>query len=83
MLCRFNIDAARQNQRKIHSLPTYLNLSPLPRGLPYANSFLTKGACLFSPEVLTLVRGFPTFHFHELFFLCLVATTILDSFFLF
>ena len=37
-----------------------------------------------SPEVLTLVRGFSFVPFFQTFpFLCLLATTILDSCFLF
>ena len=52
--------------------------------LLYANLAGHKGVVFVSPEVLTLVHGFCFVPFFQAFpFLCLLATTILDSFFLF
>ena len=59
---------------------------PLPDPTPFGVCSMQIGlANLFvSPEVLTLVRGFSFVPFFQTFpFLCLLATTILDSCFLF
>ena len=52
--------------------------------LPYANWASQEGRVFVSPEDLTLVCGFSLVPFLQAFsFLCLLATAILDSFFLF
>ena len=52
--------------------------------LPYANRAGQEGGVFVSPEVLTLFCGFSFVLFSQAFpFLCLLATTVLDSFFLF
>ena len=52
--------------------------------LPYANWASQEGSVFVSPEDLTLVCGFSLVPFLQAFsFLCLLATVILDSFFLF
>ena len=52
--------------------------------LPYANWASQEGGMFVSPEVLTPVLGFSFVPFLWIFpFLCLLATTILDSFSLF
>ena len=52
--------------------------------LPYANWAGQEGGVFVSPEVLTPVLGFSFVPFLQAFlFLCLLDTTILDSFFLF
>ena len=52
--------------------------------LPYANWASQEGDMFVPPEVLTLVHGFSFVPFLWAFpFLCLLTTTILDSFFLF
>ena len=62
-----------------HMFVSYPTLS-----LPHANWASQEGGMFVSPEVLTLVHGFSFVPFLQAFpFLCLLATTILDSFFLF
>ena len=62
-----------------HMFVSYPSLS-----LPHANWASQEGGMFVSPEVLTLVHGFSFVPFLQAFpFLCLLATTILDSFFLF
>ena len=56
----------------------------LPLSLPYANWGRQEGGMFVSPEALTPVCGFSSVPFsHAFLFLCLLATAILDSFFLF
>ena len=51
--------------------------------LPYANRAGQEGGVFVLPEILTPVHGFSFIPFSQAFpFLCLLATTILDSFFL-
>ena len=65
-------------------LPPFIHLSPSPLSLPYANWASQEGGMFVSPEVLTPVLGFSFVPFLWIFpFLCLLATTILDSFSLF
>ena len=60
-------------------LPPFICLSPPPMSLPYANWAGQEGG-----KVLTLVCGFSLVPSLQAFsFLCLLATDILDSFFLF
>ena len=61
----------------------YMFVSPI-LSLPYANWASQEGDVFVSPEVLTPVHGFAFAPFSQAFsLLCLLATTILDSFFLF
>ena len=55
-----------------------------PLSLPYANWASQEGAVFISPEVLIPLHGFPSVPLLRTFsFLCLLATAILDTFFLF
>ena len=68
---------------RIGFLLLYICLLP-PLSLLYANLTGHKGVVFVSPEVLTLAHGFCFVSFLQAFpFLCLLATAILDSFFLF
>ena len=61
----------------------YICLLPI-LSLPYANWAGQGGGVFVSPEVLTPILGFSFVPFLQAFlFLCLLDTTILDSFFLF
>ena len=54
-----------------------------PLSLPYANWASQEAGVFVSPGILTLVRGFSFVPFSRAFpFLCLLAPTIWDSFFL-
>ena len=74
--------AGRLRQEKPQSfLASSFFLSP-PQGLACANWASQEGGVFVLPEVLTLVCRFSFVPFSSAFpFLCLLATTILDSFF--
>ena len=54
----------------------------LPLGLPYVK-WASQGCCLFYLRSSLQFSDFSLFYFHGLFLLCLLATCILGSFFLF
>ena len=61
----------------------YVSLLPT-LSLPHANWVSQEGGMFVAPEVLTLVHGFSFVLFSQAFlYLCLLATTIWNSFFLF
>ena len=65
-------------------LPLFPPLVSSPLSLPYANWASQEGEVFVSPEFLTLVHGLSFVPFSLDFpFLCLLATNILESFFLF
>ena len=62
----------------------YTFVSSLPWACSIPIGLAKKGVCFFSPEVLTPIHGFSFVLSSQAFpFLCLLATTILDFFFLF
>ena len=82
---RGGVDPEDSNRREARSsilVPLFICFFRLPLGLPHVN-WASQEYCLFYLRSSLQSSDLPLLSFHRLFPLCLLATAILDSFFLF
>ena len=78
------VDQPQRKDLNLSWLPHFIHFVPSSLYQPYANWAGQEGDVFVSPEIFTSVHRFSFVTFSRAFlYLCLLATTILDTFFLF